>query len=698
VVATSHNRFLIDPVTEYVGRIDATGDYVSIANPVSRCGETWPIEVFASRNRDAVCLECRNVADLPAAIALLQDKAMALDFWLMLFDPEIRDVTKTRIAAELNDLFSNDAVYIHVQNIVYSAPLSPSSSVRFVETFNLGERATRFANELLASRLRVQNLFAVWAGMKSEPLVNTVGHRELTGRLVSRSFFRKVVTQAKTQAELDQIKGNLAVELLGACDPRVLSRVLTDYKHTLPVGVRKRKAIAAEVYRHEEPEEPLQPTAKTAHAPAHELYQRAEKEVETIGRLYAEGKDYQASQFLDELVIRQLSGRPEFVVKSLCNIASRTSTSGRRDVSLQLLRRALEQPEGLDAILYLQIGNEFRNLREFDNALDCYQQAKRLDDGTKAEGIRDEIIRVSVAKGEYDLALHQYKEILNIHEQPSTLSSMGTLYRKMGDLRSARECYWSVLDKCNQSNDVADAGLAEATKQSGWPHRAIGQYQVLFKKYETKLEPASTRVYKLALSQLFKMTQQYERAIKELKGLLKDYSLDPDINFQLAKVYLLNKQSDLASDHLRLAKVPDLRGIAADLFRYAMSRSETVEAVVSPAEVPRTLQVLAYLPEDRGLAGCRNALAAIMDRQYDEALESLANIKFVDRIHNDFSSVLRFHANRGINPRYDFREDQSLCRILKRGFWPLRKTARSIADDRLEAAVQQELRFCLHVA
>ena len=106
----------------------------------------------------------------------------------VLFDPEIRDETKKRIASELEELFLDESVYIHVQNIVYSAPLSSSASIRFVQEHALGKRVNPFATELLAAQSRVRDLFAVWVGLKSDPLVVSIGHRELTGRLIRNSF------------------------------------------------------------------------------------------------------------------------------------------------------------------------------------------------------------------------------------------------------------------------------------------------------------------------------------------------------------------------------------------------------------------------------------------------------------------------------------------------------------------------------
>lgn len=698
MIVASKQRYLVDPVTKFVGLLDSADEHVKILQPSGFDGCILPAHAFISRNRDAVCVACSSDGEFGPAIDVLEQKANALDFWLMLLDPEIRDVTKDRIAGDLEELFHIEMIFDHVRDIMYSAPLPPSASLRFVSEQASGTRIRRFSRELIDAQPRIRNLFAIWSGMKSDPLVVSRGHRELTGHLVANSIYHRIVTEGKTQADVQRLIGEVAFKLAKVLDPRVVSKFLGEYKRDLPPGERRgyQESIAEDDLQHsdEQTSAPGRVTARKVHV----LYQQAEREVVTIASLFAEGKDVQATEFLEQLVARQSTDGGKFVVKSLCNVASRVSTAGRSDVSLQLLQRAMEQSDGLDTILYLQIGNEFRDIREYKKALECYKLAKALDDGSKADGIRDEIIRVSVAKGEYEIALSQYRGIENIHESPRTLTGLGTLYRKMGDLRSSRDCYWSALDAYKGSNDVAHAGLAEASKQSGKLHRAIFQYQNIFKSYKDQLEPSSERVYKLALSQLFRLTQQYSKAESELRKLWMVYPLDHHVNLQLAKVCVLTGQIDQADQFVKRANAPDLTEIAADLFRLVMSKSQALHAFQNHLKPMKSVSITDYLPEDRGLAGCRNAVAAIVDEEFEVALKSLQGVPHVDRIHSDFATVLRFHSKRATDARYDYRDDQALCRILKRGFQPLRLTAQAIANNRLDTAVQQELRFCLLVA
>ena len=698
MVIVSPNRYLVDPVTKFVGQLSNAGTDVTILRPCTLESGLLPVDTFVGRNRDAVCVACDSEDELNQVVERLEQKSIALDFWLMLLDPEISDGTKHRIAVDLENLFDDDFIYAHVQNVVYAAPLPPAATLRFVSEQVSCTHIREFSRELSNAQPRIRTLYAIWKSMKTDPLVASKGHRELTGHFVAKSVFRKIAIGGKTQADVERLIGEITFSLAQVCDPRVVVNVLNEYKRDLPPGDRrKQEAITVADERQDRDGKAIDIVRKPSRKP-HGLYQQAEREVTAIAGLYAEGKDVQAANFLAQLIARQSTDGGEFVVKSLCNIASRVSTAGRREVSFDLLQQAMKFSDGLDTILYLQIGNEFRDIREFEKAIECYQLAKTLDDGSKADSIRDEIIRVSVAKGDYELALSKYQEIEDISQSPRTLTGLGTLYRKMGNLRDARECYCSVLHACEGFNDVADAGLAESSKQSGNLHRAISQYQNIFGRYKDRLDPSSERVYRLALSQLFRLTQQYSRAESELRKLWMAYPLDRSVNLQLAKICLLTGRIDEADDFVMRAKVPDLSEIAAELFKLVMSKSQQFHPHRKYAGLPPKVLLTDYLPEDRGLAGCRNAMVAIIEHDFEAALESLDGVRCVDRIHSDFASVLRFHAKRAMDSRYDYRENPSLCRVIKRGFQPLRSTAQSVASNNFDIAIQQELQFCLLVA
>jgi len=415
--------------------------------------------------------------------------------------------------------------------------------------------------------------------------------------------------------------------------------------------------------------------------------------------LFAEGKDLQAQQYLDELIDRQTTNARDrsYAVISLCNIANRCSTAGRRDVGFACLTRAVELPHGLDAILYLQIGNEFRSIREFDKAIACYEKAKAIDDGSKADSIRDEIIRVSVAKGEYERALEQYLTIDEFNFLPSTHTSLGTLYRKMGSLADARQCYWKVIKGHHDFNHVAKIGLAETAKQSGNLRQAFRLYNdVLRTENIAILDQGAHRVYELGRGHLYRLTGQFEKAVIAMNGLLSQFPLDHEIHFQLAKNYSLMGKDALADVHIKQASAPDLSGIAAELYAIAM---HGVSISICPSMKDSSkIRIADYMPEDRGLASCKLALASIVSSDFESAVNILRNAHYVDKLHQDFGTVLSFHALKQLNSNFDYRRVQAIGRIAKRGYRPLRESVIAIAEGNYDVAIKKERRLCLLVA
>ena len=104
------------------------------------------------------------------------------------------------------------------------------------------------------------------------------------------------------------------------------------------------------------------------------------------------------------------------------------------------------------------------------------------------------------------------------------------------------------------------------------------------------------------------------------------------------------------------------------------------------------------MPDDRGLASCKLALASIVDSDFESAVNVLRNVNYVDRWHQDFGTVLNFHALKQLDPKFDYRRVRAIGRIAKRGYRPLRESVIAIAEGNYEVAIEKERRLCLLVA
>ncbi|MBI2481323.1 MAG: tetratricopeptide repeat protein [Planctomycetia bacterium] len=272
------------------------------------------------------------------------------------------------------------------------------------------------------------------------------------------------------------------------------------------------------------------------HTSVHAAYSAAVSQVERITELYAQEKSPQAEAFLNELITEQRkhAGGEHHVVMSLCNIATQVDSRGRPEIALKCLQRALDFPSGIDARLYLQIGNGLRELGQFDNAVHCYDRAEQLDDGAIDEKIRLARIRLRVARGDYEDALADFLAIPELQFRPIELAGLGTLYRKMGRPREAREAYYRCLQNDKEFHS-AYAGLAELRKQTGKPHQAIAEYNSLIRRFDD-LDIGSKKIYDLARSHLFRLTGQYDKSEQLLHELLVTVPADREIHLQLRAI------------------------------------------------------------------------------------------------------------------------------------------------------------------
>lgn len=74
--------------------------------------------------------------------------------------------------------------------------------------------------------------------MREDAMVKAVGHERLTGILISTSVFRRLVSEATSQSELDAIRASILMDqtITSFCSPRIISSLFADWKTKLPAG------------------------------------------------------------------------------------------------------------------------------------------------------------------------------------------------------------------------------------------------------------------------------------------------------------------------------------------------------------------------------------------------------------------------------------------------------------------------------
>jgi tetratricopeptide (TPR) repeat protein len=696
---------IISPHDGFAGLLNDAGTSVELVAPAARVGRVLQSGVYSHRFPNSCLCEVESSEGAISRLEELNNASFALDFAIMLFDADISEGLRFKIAKELDDLLTSPAIGEHVSDILFAAPLPNEAHVETaVQVCENNSRAHAFILNLYNSQDRVRMAHSAWLSVRADDMVKKAGIDRTRGTLIRFGVFRRLVTEGRTKADESLLKSIAFTPGLDVqCSPRIVVNLVNEYVQQLPAGIKTRPQFAvttltqhfdmpqADERRHGWTKAPKPPQTWDTEK------EKAESQVSKIADAYARGADADADRMLNELIESQTTMQRDHshVVKSLCNIARKCVSRGRKDIGMKCLTLAPHYKNGVDAVLYLQMGDLLRDVEQYDNALVCYEIARSLDRGEKRDSIQLAIIRTASARGHYEKALEIYHRYPFLHGRVQSLSLAGTLYRKMGQLGYANNCYRKALAESTDKtwNHVPLAGLAEANRQSGEHHKAIQKYLEIFDTF-ADLPDGSRSVYTCSLSYLYRITRQPEKALWLLQQVLANAPMDPEVNFQLAKLYFSMGENAKANHHLKHADTPSLDRLASELFYEATGQSGHA---ITTRKRPEGADEF-VLPENRGINGCANALIAIERRDFANAVKQFDNILFVDRLESDFGEVLKFHAVKSLDSKYNHKVDQRICRIAKCGFPELRDSVRAIVDGRFSDAVAKEKQAFLLIA
>ena len=638
-----------------------------------------------------------DVEDARDAVRILKQKSdmsMCLDMVLMLFDDDISLPTRSKLAVELQALLAETAVKQYTQDILFTKPLPATADVKgAAAAVDDIEATSEFIQELIDAQPQIHRMFDAWLMMDKEKLLDPSEADRVFAFLSFNGVFRRLAFEVRTQVDLASIKGALILSAgqnrWQRIDPRDLQVYFSELEKQLPQGIDKQSASRRQSQLRPSSERGSDGReSRPVHATDHASYEAALIQIDTISDLYADGKDDQANSFLDQM-IRELgkhaSGQSQ-IVKSLCNIATKVSSRGRRDISFQCHEKALNYPSGIDAKLYLQLGQGLSGRRCYDEAVKCFEQARALDDGRLTDEIYTAEIRARMEIGQYREAITQLRELPYLSSSESDMALLGKALRRTGQLQQARIVYNNILEISNESH-LAHSGLAEVQKQSGRPHQAIAKYNAIVRGLEKIEGPTSgaLRVYNLARSHLFRMTKQFDDSEEILRKLLDLSNADQESHLQLAKLLQLKGDRLGAERHFSKARGESLSGLAQLVFAKASK-------FLNPTDVRQRITSIQseVMPEDIGTLQCLDAYDMITNRAFEGVENVFSGTLFVDKPVSDLAKVLQFHAQKRMLASTTMKSDHVLCRIAKRSDTALRKAVLAIEAGNLLEALELE--------
>lgn len=684
---------LVSPRDHKAAKLSFGSGTPSTAKAVCADGSTYSAGNYFSRFPATGFVSFGNLEELKAAEANSAEQACALDFLLMLFDTELSDSLKRDVVVELEQLLAVQRNLDYVEDILFSQPLPNGVDLDAVagKTRNT-PRVKKLISDLSRLHTNIGYAFTAWLEILSDPLVQSLDEKSLRGSLIGSGLIRKLVSTGTTQVEVGAILGNLLFsnENTGAINARVLQRYINAYKKHLPVGQKvDRKLSRPETSATKAfVDETLEEVSIDRKRNAILKQEQAVKEVEAIADHYLKGEDGKADNFKKQLIERQSQETDRsYLVKSLCNIARRCSSGGRKDIAAQCLDLAAQESVGIDFKLFLQMGELFKDLHNFDEASDCYQKAASLaNDSAESETVNRELARLLTARGDYPAALEAFRRLRDDDNSIYVQTSMATVLRKMGNLQAARQLYDSVYSG-NQNHHQALAGLAETNRQSGRFRKAIIKYNAAIGLL--KQDTSAERVYHTALSSLYCVTGHLPKAEAILRGLLQKHEQDSSLQLSLAKVLRLRGQLEEADKLYKksFTYLEQTDRLALQLYTNVFGNSDNGQ-LKTPHKV---------LPELAGLARCSFSFQNIVACNFDDVLRT-PPVNHVYRLHGNFESLLRYHAQLAVNPNFNRTANIAINRLRKRGVKELRLAVRAIDELQFDVALENEKRMCLMMA
>ena len=682
---------VVDPASTSDGRpsVEVNGQTIDLSDYLAR----FPTTGFAKVD---------DQEQLQQQLEIATEQSHTLDFTLMLLDAELSRDLRRDIAGELDCLLKSHRNREYVLDVVLGHPVTDVSLLHAAAGVARGFQQTSELIAMIADcQERVRHALNAWLAIREDPLVRQTGEARVHGGLLRTGLWRRLVCDCVTQADVDRTKGELAVSARDEIDARIVQRFADAYSHELPQGdhpaarpTGKRRVSsngeAGEDFSADEVG--VSGTGLTTARPSHVLRERAKREVEKIAELFVKGSDHQARKFLDQLVSRQAQENDHsHLVKSLCNVASRCTDGGRHEIALSCLREAVKYRNGVDFPLYMQMSNLFKELRQFERATEClnraHEHAKTRED---VDSLHREFSRLLTEQGRYERALKSFEQLSDIDTSPHSRTSMARVLRKLGRLTEARKIYESVWTSV-QGYYQAFAGLAEVNRQTGRLGKAISKYHFLIRQVD--IEDRQSKVYRSALSSLYRASGNFEESRSILEALLRQFPHDAELKLSLAKVLRLLGEADEADELYQwsFGKLRETEKLAAILYETAI--------VGDRGDVnPTPSEDLAVLPEFGELATCNSMLRYILAGDPNKALNKETPRIRAYRQHADFCAVLRYHARRMIDAGCDPKSDVAVNRLRKRGYREMRRAVRAIDCGELNRAFECERRICLAIA
>ena len=464
---------------------------------------------FGSLN-DLTEFDAGSVEGLAEEIEVRQSSDRALQLALILLDREEPQEVCGEAAECLRELFSIDVVITHVANRLYSAPMPDAADLeRAIELCN-GDSVTQgFFKDLSDDQQEISERWNAW---ESLPI-------RLFGSLQEKWAFHSVAVRggAFRLFVKESDKGDWALyqmlshpEFRGNPKARVVFQAW--HRPFKTSYTPDRSTFSKETVS--QPDVGIQSPVS-----AHKAFKQAERQRDTIKKLLVKGNLQQALRYTDELIINQRrNSQPEHLAKSLCDLAQFAKECGSPELQLTFSRKATEEAPQ-DAWAYATLGDAYRGVAKYQEALDAFQKSVVFGDHRAGNIGRAEVLK---ELGQLDEAL----EVLEfcVSQFPGdeiAANSRAAALADFGRFKEALDAYDELLTD-TPYDTVTRSGRAQVLRVLGRLPEALHEFTAIVRDFPQDAIPSFAR------AEVLREMGDFEKAELEMRSLIDRF---PDDSF-----------------------------------------------------------------------------------------------------------------------------------------------------------------------
>lgn len=469
----------------------------------------------------------------------------SLHLIIILLDSDELDDLSLSAAECLEELFQDKEILTYVSRILYSAPLPLSANIeKALRLSQNNPKLKTLLEELKTDQVTIKKYAAAWNALPIDYFGSIDSKNEFRQELIKKGAFASFVKAHNDYSKFTTEQINYLMAL----------KDLKNFRQILAIWLRDlkpKKDREVEIVKTEQSfsyEEKNRESKKQKQYKVYDVFQNIEKQKKGIVESIKKENVELARRYVEQLInMQRKTGPPEYIAKSLCDLAQESKEVYNYSFQLELAQRAVDiAPE--DGWAHGQLADALFCLNKFNDALQSYQNAAFY--GQEAFGLNGRA-KIILEQGRFEEAFEAYTILREkFPEEVMIWAGFAEVLRRMWWLDEALNAYNEAIKefplerylKCGRAATLTDMGnLEEAIRAyddcidalgedevsingKGTVLRKMGRYNEALKWYDWGLRRVPDNIALLyGRAKVFNDGGQFPQALKELDAICTAY-------------------------------------------------------------------------------------------------------------------------------------------------------------------------------